>query len=223
TVVQAPHLVHMASEGSSSVFISPGTFIPVLVTTLRASVGHILAQAPIFLHLSSSKTSPSSDAGLAGPNSTSRSMASTGHIFSHKPQYVQISGSSTVRVDGFSIMKSPGHDSTHMLQPMHVSSSTVKFLTSLVRFSGFLPDMKTAFQGQVCEQIPHLIQVSSSISMVAPGSERVMASTGHSSTHIPHPTQSAMYMGPVISNSFLAGSLTPSTPITSTGHMSTHL
>src|SRR5690606_17046519 len=121
---------------------------------LIASVGHILTHAPTNLHLSSSYTSPSADAGFAGPNSTSHSIASTGHTFAHKPQKVQISGSSTLRVDGFSSMKSPGHDSTHMLHPMQVSSSTWKLLTILVRFSGILPDINTAFHGQVCEQTP---------------------------------------------------------------------
>ena len=94
-VVHAPQRVHIANDGSAAVLISPGTSIPVLVTTLIASVGHILAHAPIFSHFSSSQTSPSSDAGLAGPNSTSRFYCITGHSFSHKPHAVQTSGSST--------------------------------------------------------------------------------------------------------------------------------
>ena len=98
-VVHAPQRVHIAYDGSASVLMSPGTSIPVLVTTLIASVGHILAHAPIWSHFSSSQTIPSSDAGFAGPNSTSSSIASTGHSCSQRPHAVQISGSSTDNVD----------------------------------------------------------------------------------------------------------------------------
>ena len=50
----------------------------------------------------------------------------------------------------------------------------------------------------------------------------MIASTGHSATHTPHPLQSSMYTRPSGSITLLAGSLTPGTPITSTGQMSTH-
>ena len=46
-VVHAPQRVHIAYDASASVLMSPGTCIPVFVTTLIASVGHILAHAPI--------------------------------------------------------------------------------------------------------------------------------------------------------------------------------
>ncbi len=96
TTVHAPHLVHMLYDGSSSTFIFPGIWKPFSVTTLIASLGHFLAQAPSNLHFSSSHTTPSSVVGFAGPNSTSNVMASTGHNSSHKPQAVQISGNLTV-------------------------------------------------------------------------------------------------------------------------------
>lgn len=59
----------------------------------------------------------------------------------------------------------------------------------LARFAGFFSEINTAFQEQVCEHKPHLIQTSSAIEMVPPISSRVIALTGHGSTQVPQPTQ----------------------------------
>ena len=90
------------------------------------------------------------------------------------------------------MIKSPGHASTQVLHPIHLDNSKSKALMVLARFAGFFSAMNTAFQGQVCEHIPHLIQTSSAIEMVPPISSRVIALTGHGSTQVPQPTQSLM-------------------------------
>ena len=61
------------------------------------------------------------------------------------------------------MIKSPGHASTQVLHPIHLDNSKSKALMVLARFAGFFSAMNTAFQGQVCEHKPHLIQTSSSI------------------------------------------------------------
>ena len=120
-------------------------------------------------------------------------------------------------------MKSPGHASTQVLHPIHLAESKVNDLISLVRLIGFFSEMKIAFQGQVWEHNPHLIQLSFTVTGL-PTSSRVIAFTGQGSTQVPHPTQSLMYTGPLPlrSKSHSAGYLTPGIPITSTGLMSTH-
>ena len=79
-----------------------------------------------------------------------------------------------------------------MLQPIHFEAAKLKDLISFSRLTGFFSEMNIAFQGQVCEHKPHLIHLSSSTVIGVPYSSREIAPTGHGSTQVPHPTQSAM-------------------------------
>ena len=153
TSIQSPHSLH--KDGVNSILFLL-TFSPLISfsisTNLSAPSGHVVAHAPhlmqwnnsplailiasvgqtfvhsrLNLHLSASNANPVSVAGLAGPNSTSYSIASTGQTCAHKPQYVHISGNSTVKEDGFSFIKSPGHSSKHMLHPIQASVSNSNF------------------------------------------------------------------------------------------------
>ena len=121
-------------------------------------------------------------------------------------------------------MKSPGQASIQVLQPIHFEAAKLNDLISFPRLTGFFSEMKILFHGQVCEHNPHLIHLSSSTVIGVPYASRVIAPTGHGSTQLPHPTQSAMYTGPLPdqSKSYSLGSATPGIPITSTGQMSTH-
>ena len=119
------------------------------------------------------------------------SNASTGQSFTHKPHAAQTLGIATVKLAALAEMKSPGHASTQVLQPIHLAESKVNDSISLVRLTGTFSEMKIAFQGQVCEHKPHLIQSSLTVTGL-PTSSRVIAPTGQGSTQVPHPTQSLM-------------------------------
>ena len=145
----APHLIQLTKDGSSSVSTKAGQHIPVLVITRIASVGHLLAHAPIKSHFSTSLPIPSASTGEPSPHSTSIANASTGQRFTHKPHAAQTLGIATVKLELFAEMKSPGHASTQVLQPIHFAASKVNDVISLERLTGIFSEMKIAFQGQV--------------------------------------------------------------------------
>ena len=149
TEAHAPHLIQLANDGSPSVSSKAGHNIPVLVTTRIASVGHLLAHAPIKSHFSASLPIPSASTGAPSPHSTSISNASTGQSFTHKPHAAQTLGIATVKLAALAEMKSPGQASTQVLHPIHLAESKVKDLISFVRLTGFFSAMNIAFQGQV--------------------------------------------------------------------------
>ena len=122
----APHLIQLAKDGSPSVSTKAGQDIPVLVTTRIASVGHLLAHAPMKSHFSTSLPIPSASTGAPSPHSTLISNASTGQSFTHKPHAAQTLGIATVKLALFAEMKSPGQASTQVLQPIHFAESKVK-------------------------------------------------------------------------------------------------
>ena len=158
-----------------------------MVTTRIASVGHLLAHAPMKSHFSTSLPIPSASTGAPSPHSTSIANASTGQSFTHKPHAAQTLGIATVRVALLAEMKSPGHASTQVLHPIHLAESKVNDSISFVRLIGFFSAMNIAFQGQVCEHKPHLIQASPTVTGL-PTSSRVIAFTGHGQHrfHIQH-------------------------------------
>ena len=90
TEAQAPHLIQLAKDGSPPVSSNEGQHIPVFVTTRIASVGHLLAHAPMNSHFSASRPIPSASTGA--PHSTSISNASTGQRFTHKLHAAHASG-----------------------------------------------------------------------------------------------------------------------------------
>ena len=92
TEAQAPHLIQLAKDGSPPVSSKDGQHIPVFVTTRIASVGHLLAHAPIKSHFSTSRPIPSASTGAPSPHSTSISNASTGQRFTHKLHAAHTSG-----------------------------------------------------------------------------------------------------------------------------------
>ena len=159
TEAQAPHLIQLVNDGSSSVSTNAGQDIPVLVTTRIACVGHLFAHAPIKSHFSTSLAIPSASTGEPSPHSTSISNASTGQSFTHKPHAAQALGIATVNEEPLATMKSPGHASTQVLHPIHLAESKVNELISLERLTGIFSEMKIAFHGQVWEHNPHLIQL----------------------------------------------------------------
>ncbi len=126
-----------------------GHNIPVLVTTRIASVGHLLAHAPMKSHFSTSLPIPSASTGAPSPHSTSISKASTGQSFTHKPHAAQTLGIATVKLALFAEIKSPGHASTQVLQPIHLAESKVNEVISFSRLTGTFSAMNIAFQGQV--------------------------------------------------------------------------
>ena len=192
TEAQAPHLIQLAKDGSPPVSSNAGHNIPVFVTTRIASVGHLFAHAPMNSHFSTSRPIPSASTGAPSPHSTSISNASTGQRFTHKLHAAHTSGICTVKSPLFGLMKSPGHASIQVLQPIHFEAAKLNDLISFSRLTGFFSEMKIAFQGQVCEHNPHLIHLSSSTVIGVPYESREIAPTGHGSTQVPHPTQSAM-------------------------------
>ena len=133
---QAPHLIQLVNDGSPPTSSKAGHNIPVLVTTRIASVGHLLAHAPIKSHFSTSRPIPSASTGAPSPHSTLISNASTGQSFTHKPHAAQTLGIATVKVALFAEMKSPGHASTQVLHPIHFAESKVNDSISLVRLTG---------------------------------------------------------------------------------------
>ena len=168
TAAHAPQRAHMVKDGSPISFFLDGSSIPLFVTTRIASVGHFSAQDPSKIHFSGSLTSPSAAACVAGPHVTSSSIASTGHSFSQSPHAAHTSGRLMLRSAPFAFMKSPGHASTQVLHPIQSSLFTVKLLIVFPLLVGMFSLMNTASHGQVCEQIPHLIHVSSSIVIGSP-------------------------------------------------------
>ena len=104
-----------------SVSSKAGHNIPVLVTTRIASVGHLLAHAPMKSHFSTSLPIPSASTGAPSPHSTSISNASTGQSFTHKPHAAQTLGIATVKLALFAEMKSPGQASIQVLHPIHLA------------------------------------------------------------------------------------------------------
>ena len=191
TEAQAPHLIQLTKDGSESVSTKAGQDIPVLVTTRIASVGHLLAHAPMKSHFSTSLPIPSASTGAPSPHSTSMSKASTGQTFTHNPHAAQTLGIATVKLALLADIKSPGQASTQVLHPIHLAESKVNEVISFERLTGFFSEMKIAFQGQVWEHNPHLIQSSFTV-IGLPTSSRVIAFTGQGSTQVPHPTQSLM-------------------------------
>ena len=151
----------------------------------------MFAHAPMKSHFSTSLPIPSASTGAPSPHSTLISNASTGQTFTHKPHAAHTLGIATVKLALFAEIKSPGHASTQVLQPIHLAESKVNDLISLERLTGIFSAMNIAFQGQVCEHNPHLIQSSFTVTGL-PTSSRVIAFTGHGSTQVPHPTQSLM-------------------------------
>ena len=149
TEAHAPHLIQLVKDGSASVSTKAGQDIPVLVTTRIASVGHLLAHAPMKSHFSASLPIPSASTGAPSPHSTSISKASTGQSFTHKPHAAQTLGIATVKLELFAEIKSPGHASTQVLQPIHLAESNVNDLISFERLTGTFSAMNIAFQGQV--------------------------------------------------------------------------
>ena len=141
TVAQAPHLIQLLNDGSESVSSKAGHNIPVLVTTRIASVGHLLAHAPMKSHFSASLPIPSASTGAPSPHSTLMSNASTGQSFTHKPHAAQTLGIATVKLALLAAMKSPGHASTQVLQPIHFAESKVNDSISLVRLIGTFSEM----------------------------------------------------------------------------------
>ena len=136
TEAQAPHLIQLVNDGSPPTSSKAGHNIPVLVTTRIASVGHLLAHAPMKSHFSTYLPIPSASTGEPSPHSTLMSNASTGQSFTHNPHAAQTLGIATVKLALLAAMKSPGHASTQVLHPIHLAESKVNDSISLVRLIG---------------------------------------------------------------------------------------
>ena len=100
-------------------------------------------------HFSASQTTPSSVHGVASWSFTFNEIAFTEHIFSHKPHAAHIFGRVIVRLLSLNLIKSPGHISTHVLQPIHEDSFSLNSVISFVLFVGIFSEINTAFHGQV--------------------------------------------------------------------------
>ena len=98
---------------------------------------------------SASQTTPSSVHGVASWSLHLMKLHLLNTFFSHKPHAAHIFGRVIVRLLALNLIKSQGHISTHVLQPIHEDSFSLNSVISFVLFVGIFSEINTAFHGQV--------------------------------------------------------------------------